>query len=80
MRQRIDCALSRLGMACCALVCAAALGGCGSSTPPAPPAPPERQATVFDPLLQQVDRAKQQAVEMEQRKQRLDSALDAQEH
>lgn len=62
----------------CVLACAAALGGCGSPDLAPPPQAP-RQATVFDPMLQQKDRAQQQATEMERRKQQLDADLEAQE-
>ena len=58
----------------------APLAGCGGSAPetgPAAAAP--RTPTVVDPMLQQVERAKRQAAEMEQRKRQLDAELQAQE-
>jgi hypothetical protein len=58
----------------CALLLTALTAGCSSDSPA--PAPTQ---TVFDPLLQQRDRAQAQATEMEHRKQQLDSALESQE-
>jgi hypothetical protein len=60
----------------CALLLTALTAGCGPDSPQ--PAPPPTQ-TVFDPLLQQRDRAQAQATEMEHRKQQLDSALESRE-
>jgi hypothetical protein len=60
----------------CVLLLAALTTGCGSGSTP----PTQTQApTVFDPLLQQRDRAQAQATEMEHRKQQLDGALESQE-
>ena len=54
------------------LVTVGVFAACGTQDPPP-------TQTVLDPTLRQYDRAKQQAAEMEQRKQRLDSTLASEE-
>ena len=60
----------------------AMLSACGSSVPQhAPGGPPDPpQHTAFDPMLQQLDRAKQAADTLpKERKENLDRAIDADE-
>ncbi|MEO7773303.1 MAG: hypothetical protein ABIT36_02800 [Steroidobacteraceae bacterium] len=62
----------RRGALVCLLLGGVALSACGSSA--APESAP-RVETVIDPMLQQMERAKQQGAEMEKRKDRLDIQL-----
>ena len=58
------------------------LAGCGSAKhdEPAPPSPPPVDQTVFGPLLEQRDRAQQQAdILPKERKENLDNAIAADE-
>jgi len=56
----------------------AALAACSACSSPADNVPPPPQKTVFDPMLQQRDKAKELAEKLPQeRKENLDRAIDA---
>lgn len=61
------------------LLVTAGLHGCGGDHTPPPPEAKPAQPTVFDPMLRQRDKAKQQAERMEDRMQDLNSQLEKQE-